>query len=200
MEDIWPLSPLQEGVYFQARYAQAAVYIVQNVFDFVDPVDVDALRTAYSAVMRRNPVLRSGFWADDLPQPVAAIVADPVCEPELIDLTDLAPDQISERVDEITADDRLRTFDLAAPPLARMTVHPHRWTRPAGLQLPLPAARRLVPRATAAGAVRRVHRRQARHAPRTCPSRPPTSPTTCGGWPARTGTRPPGSGPRPSPT
>ncbi|WP_029115226.1 non-ribosomal peptide synthase/polyketide synthase [Mycobacterium sp. URHB0044] len=122
VEDIWPLSPLQEGVYFQARYAQTAVYIVQNVFDFVDPVDVDALRAAYSAVMRRNPVLRSGFLADDLPHPVAAIVADPVCEPELIDLTGLTPDRVSDRVDEITANDRLRTFDLSAPPLARMTV------------------------------------------------------------------------------
>ena len=77
VEDIWPLSPLQEGVYFQARYAEAAVYIVQNVFDFADPVDVDALRTAYSAVMTRNPVLRSAFLGDDLPQPVAAIADRP---------------------------------------------------------------------------------------------------------------------------
>ncbi|KAA0084465.1 non-ribosomal peptide synthetase [Mycolicibacterium sp. P9-64] len=122
VEAIWPLSPLQEGVYFQARYATAAVYIVQNVFDFTDPVDVEALQTAYSSVMRRNPVLRSGFWGDDLPQPVAAIAVDPVCRPELIDLTGLQPDALVDRIAEITAADRLRTFDLTAPPLARMTV------------------------------------------------------------------------------
>jgi amino acid adenylation domain-containing protein/non-ribosomal peptide synthase protein (TIGR01720 family) len=122
VQAIWPLSPLQEGVYFQARYATAAVYIVQNVFDFADPIDVDALQTAYSAVMRRNPVLRSSFWGDDLPQPVAVIATDPVCRPELIDLTGLEPDGVEVRVTEITADDRLRTFDLTAPPLARMTV------------------------------------------------------------------------------
>ncbi len=61
VQTIWPLSPLQEGVYFQARYSDAAVYIVQNVFDFADPVDTAALGTAFAAVMRRNPVLRSGF-------------------------------------------------------------------------------------------------------------------------------------------
>ncbi|CAN5600445.1 non-ribosomal peptide synthetase [soil metagenome] len=122
VETIWPLSPLQEGVYFQSRYATAAVYVVQNVFDFVDPIDTGALRAAYSAVMERNPVLRSGFWADDLPQPVAAIALGPVCEPEVVDLTGVAPEQISERVAALTADDRLRTFDLSAPPLARMTV------------------------------------------------------------------------------
>ena len=122
VETIWPLSPLQEGVYLQARYATAAVYIVQNVFDFAEPVDTTALRTAYSAVMARNPVLRSAFWADDLPQPVAAIVADPVCEPRVVDLGGLPATQVERRVEEITADDRQQTFDLAAAPLARMTV------------------------------------------------------------------------------
>jgi hypothetical protein len=122
VEAIWPLSPLQEGVYFQARYSTAAVYIVQNVFDFTDPIDVEALQAAYSAVLRRNPVLRSGFWGDDLPQPVAAIASDPVCRPELIDLTGLDRDAVADRVAETTANDRLRTFDLTAPPLARMTV------------------------------------------------------------------------------
>jgi amino acid adenylation domain-containing protein/non-ribosomal peptide synthase protein (TIGR01720 family) len=122
VEAIWPLSPLQEGVYFQARYATAAVYIVQNVFDFADRVDVDALRRAYTAVMRRHPVLRSAFVADDLPQPVAAIVVDPMCRPEVVDLRSAEPQQATDRLAELTAADRLRTFDLHRPPLARMTV------------------------------------------------------------------------------
>ena len=122
VEDIWPLSPLQEGVYFQARYATAAVYIVQNVFDFVEPIDLAALRDAYSAVMSRNPVLRSSFRDDELPLPVAIIAVDPVREPELIDLTGLSEAETSDRVAALTAVDRLRTFALDAPPLARMTV------------------------------------------------------------------------------
>ncbi len=122
VETIWPLSPLQEGVYFQSRYATEAVYIVQNIFDFADPVDLDALRAAYTAVMARNPVLKSGFWADDLAQPVAAIAVDAVCEPRLVDLSGLTPDQAAERMAELTAADRLQTFDLATAPLARMTV------------------------------------------------------------------------------
>ncbi|MCV7419610.1 non-ribosomal peptide synthase/polyketide synthase [Mycobacterium yunnanensis] len=122
VQDVWPLSPLQEGVYFQASYARAAVYVVQNVFDFVEPVDPAALRTAYSAVMARNPVLRSAFLADGLPHPVAAIVQDPVCEPKMVDLSDVAAADLEERLAEITGADRLRTFDLTSPPLARMTV------------------------------------------------------------------------------
>ena len=122
VQTVWPLSPLQEGVYFQARYSDAAVYIVQNVFDFAEPVDTDALRTAFAAVMRRNPVLRSGFRADDLPQPVAVIAESPRCKPEVIDLTALPAAQAQDRIEAITAEDRLRTFDVAVPPLARFTV------------------------------------------------------------------------------
>ncbi|MBI3224256.1 MAG: non-ribosomal peptide synthase/polyketide synthase [Mycolicibacterium cosmeticum] len=122
VQTVWPLSPLQEGVYFQARYSDAAVYIVQNVFDFADPVDTHALEAAFGAVMRRNPVLRSGFRADDLPQPVAVIAESPQCEPEVIDLTALTAAQAQDRIEAITAEDRLRTFDIAVPPLARFTV------------------------------------------------------------------------------
>ncbi|MDX1874598.1 non-ribosomal peptide synthase/polyketide synthase [Mycolicibacterium sp. 120266] len=122
VQTIWPLSPLQEGVYFQARYSDAAVYIVQNVFDFADRVDTTALTTAFAAVMRRNPVLRSGFRADDLPHPVAVIFDNPSCEPQVVDLTGIPADQAKARIGEVTAQDRLRTFDIAAAPLARFTV------------------------------------------------------------------------------
>ncbi len=122
VQTIWPLSPLQEGVYFQARFSDAAVYIVQNVFDFAEPLDTAALQSAFAAVMRRNPVLRSGFRADDLPHPVAVITENAVCVPEVIDLTGVAAGDIADRVAAITAEDRLRTFDLTAPPLARFTV------------------------------------------------------------------------------
>lgn len=122
VQTIWPLSPLQEGVYFQARYSAAAVYIVQNVFDFAEPVDVDALRTAYSLVMQRNAVLRCAFWDDDVPDPVAVVAVDPVCEPEVVDLSGLPAAEAAERLGRITAEDRLRTFDLSTPPLARFTV------------------------------------------------------------------------------
>ncbi|MEW5810317.1 MAG: amino acid adenylation domain-containing protein, partial [Actinomycetota bacterium] len=120
VEKIWPLSPLQQGVYFQARYSPAAVYIVQNVFDMAEPIDVAALHDAYALVMARNPVLRSAFWADGVPEPVAAIAADPPVRVEVVDVTDAA--DLAAELDRITRADRQRTFDLSVPPLARFTV------------------------------------------------------------------------------
>lgn len=120
VETIWPLSPLQQGVYFQARYSPAAVYIVQNVFDMAEPVEVAALQSAYALVMKRNPVLRSAFWADRVPEPVAAIVVDPPVDVEVIDVADAG--SVDSELERITAADRERVFDLSSPPLARFTV------------------------------------------------------------------------------
>ncbi|MCG7597649.1 amino acid adenylation domain-containing protein, partial [Mycobacterium sp. PSTR-4-N] len=123
VETIWPLSPLQQGVYFQARYSPAAVYIVQNVFDMAEPVDIDALRSAYALVMARNPVLRSALWADGTPEPIAAIAADPPVSVEVLDIAEATDaGDIDEALDRITRADRERTFDLSSPPLARFTV------------------------------------------------------------------------------
>ncbi|TRW79695.1 amino acid adenylation domain-containing protein, partial [Mycolicibacterium sp. 018/SC-01/001] len=123
VETIWPLSPLQQGVYFQARYSPAAVYIVQNVFDMAEPVDVDALQSAFALVMARNPVLRSAFWADGTPEPVAAIAVEPPVGVDVVDITDEADARgVEETLDRVTRADRERTFDLSSPPLARFTV------------------------------------------------------------------------------
>lgn len=122
VETVWPLSPLQEGVYFQTRYSSTAIYIVQNIFDVQEPLDVNALHTAYSAVMKRHAVLRSGFLMNDLRHPVAAIAVDPVFTPEVIDLTGLSEDLSDLQIAEITAEERLRTFDVETPPLARFTI------------------------------------------------------------------------------
>ena len=57
-----------------------------------------------------------------MPQAVAVIVGTPDWAPELVDLTGLAADVARERLTELTAADRLRTFDLNVAPLARLTV------------------------------------------------------------------------------
>lgn len=121
--DIWPLSPLQAGIYFQARYAEnAAVYILQNVIELRDSVDIAAMQWAYALVLERNPVLRSGFVADDLPHPVAFIAGDPSCRLRVVDLTGRDREQAVRDTERWIAEDRRESFDMTAPPLSRLTV------------------------------------------------------------------------------
>src|SRR5262249_18522071 len=48
VQDLWPLTPLHEGLLFHARYRSEGLdpYLVQLVSDLDGPLDVDRLRTA----------------------------------------------------------------------------------------------------------------------------------------------------------
>ncbi|MEU3424888.1 amino acid adenylation domain-containing protein [Streptomyces gardneri] len=121
--DIWPLSPLQEGMYFHATYDAGDaldVYQSQEVLDFDREVDADRLRAACRALLARNTGLRAGFTSDGLPRPVQ-FIADgaeiPLAEE---DLTHLSEEERRIRVEELLAADRRQRFDLSAAPLCRL--------------------------------------------------------------------------------
>ncbi|GGM50627.1 hypothetical protein GCM10012275_21840 [Longimycelium tulufanense] len=120
--DIWPLSPLQEGIYFHSSYDSEGldVYLSQETLDIDHRVDVDRLRAACRALLGRNPSLRAGCTSDGLPQPVQFIVDALDVPLEVVDLTHLPADEEAARVDALLAADRRKRFDLSAPPLCRL--------------------------------------------------------------------------------
>ncbi|MFD4367301.1 amino acid adenylation domain-containing protein [Rhodococcus sp. NPDC058521] len=120
VDTILPLSPLQEGLYFQANLdAGKDIYTAQFSLDFGHRLDVDRLHAALRTLTRRNPMLRAGFVSDGLPEPAQFIGAGldvPVVEHDLRDLDDAAREA---RAVELSAEDRATPFDLTAPPLWR---------------------------------------------------------------------------------
>ncbi|MFG2595291.1 amino acid adenylation domain-containing protein [Streptomyces sp. NPDC048462] len=123
VDDIWPLSPLQEGMYFHATYDAGEaldVYLSQETLDFDRRVDADRLRAACRALLARNTGLRAGFTADGLPRPVQFIVDGAEIPLVEADLSGLPAPQQHTRVRELLAADRRQRFDLSAPPLCRL--------------------------------------------------------------------------------
>ncbi|WP_412544395.1 condensation domain-containing protein [Longispora sp. K20-0274] len=119
--DIWPLSPLQEGLYFHSSYDAGAIdlYTAQDFFDLAT-VDLDRLRVAGRALLARNPSVRAGFTSDGLASPVQFVAAAPELPITEVDLSGLDPESQRSRVAELMAADRTRRFDLARPPLCRL--------------------------------------------------------------------------------
>ncbi|MER7955984.1 amino acid adenylation domain-containing protein [Streptomyces sp. NPDC096030] len=121
--DVWPLSPLQEGMYFHATYDTGDaldVYLSQETLDFDRPLDADRLRAACRALLERNASLRAGFTSDGLPRPVQ-FIADGAEIPLIeTDLSELSSEERRARMDALLAADRRQRFDLSAPPLCRL--------------------------------------------------------------------------------
>ncbi|MBW0010591.1 MAG: amino acid adenylation domain-containing protein, partial [Pseudonocardiales bacterium] len=124
LEDVLPLSPMQEGLLFHALYDQAGtdVYTVQQIFDVDGPLDGPALRAAAQALVSRHANLRAGFRQVDSGRPVQVIPRYVAVPWEEIDLCGLGPAQAEAEVARLVAEDRARRFVLSCPPLLRFTL------------------------------------------------------------------------------
>ncbi|WP_462189101.1 amino acid adenylation domain-containing protein, partial [Frankia sp. CcWB2] len=121
VEDVWPLSPLQDGLYFHSALdATSDAYTAQFSLDFDHRLDAGRLRRACATFMARNPTLRAGFLSDGLSRPAQVIARDLPAPVEEIDLSGLAEPERSAAAERIAAADRARPFDVARPPLFRL--------------------------------------------------------------------------------
>uniref|UniRef100_UPI003F49563B amino acid adenylation domain-containing protein n=1 Tax=Streptomyces chartreusis TaxID=1969 RepID=UPI003F49563B len=122
--EVLPLAPLQEGLYFHAVYDDRAldVYLMQNFVELRHAVDSRALRSAFDAMLRRHPNLRSGFWHEGLPQPVQVVPAQWELPFTVRDLTSLTEEEQRSAQREFSLSDAATRFDLSAPPLMRVTL------------------------------------------------------------------------------
>ncbi|WEV27777.1 amino acid adenylation domain-containing protein [Streptomyces sp. 71268] len=132
LSDIWPLSPLQEGLLFLSLFEErgAGLYMPQMVIELEGHVEADTLRVAVDALVDRHATLRACFRLakkQGTPaQLIPATVRVPLAEH---DLTGLPEDERAAELDRLMAADQAVPFDLAQPPLLRLTLIRHGRTR-----------------------------------------------------------------------
>ncbi|HEV3503728.1 MAG TPA: condensation domain-containing protein, partial [Actinomycetes bacterium] len=123
-EEVWPLSPLQEGLLFHASFDAEPdavdVYTVQMVFELEGPLDATRLRAAGQALLDRHPNLRAGFRYLRSGRAVA-VVGDAVLPWSELDLSGLAAGARAEAWSACLAREG-RRFDPAVPPLLRLAL------------------------------------------------------------------------------
>ncbi|MFC6082748.1 amino acid adenylation domain-containing protein [Sphaerisporangium aureirubrum] len=125
LADVYPLSPVQQGILFHALQAPSGsgVYLAQGLYEYTGALDADAFRQAWDAVVARHPALRTGLLWEGVAEPVQ-VVHDRAAVPfEALDWSHEG-DEAAQRVRlrELLEADRDRGFDLARPPLMRVTL------------------------------------------------------------------------------
>ncbi|WP_329570498.1 amino acid adenylation domain-containing protein [Kitasatospora sp. NBC_01266] len=124
IEDILPVTPVQEGMIFHARYDESAadVYTAQFVFELHGPLDGAALRAAAETVVRRHPALRSAFRQRATGEWVQVVAANAPLLWRELDLSTLPEAERAARLERLLADDRAHRFDLGRPRLVRFSL------------------------------------------------------------------------------
>ncbi|WP_190110058.1 non-ribosomal peptide synthetase, partial [Streptomyces cinnamoneus] len=124
IEDVLPLSPLQQGLLFHAVYDEetADLYAVQLVLDIEGPLNSESMRLAATALLRRHSNLRAAFLHEKFETPVQLIPREVELPWAELDLSGLSEDERGAEWDRWLAADRARRFDLTKPPLIRFTL------------------------------------------------------------------------------
>ena len=123
IQDFYPLSPMQQGMFFHSLLApESGVYVELFQCTLQGDLDLDAFRQAWQRVVQRHPILRTGFTGEGLKEPIQVVHRQVEVPLRLLDLRELPPEEQEQRLEALVAEERQRGFALAKPPLMRLTL------------------------------------------------------------------------------
>src|ERR1044072_2055922 len=121
IEDLYELSPLQQGLLFQSLYApQSGVYCVQLSCLLRGELDVLAFARSWQKVLERHTILRTAFFWEEINKPLQVVhrrVALPLVEHDWRGLSTI---EQTARFEGLREADRTRGVGLSNAPLMRL--------------------------------------------------------------------------------
>nr|WP_256390450.1 non-ribosomal peptide synthetase [Pseudomonas yamanorum] len=121
IEDIYPLSPMQQGMLFHSLYEQEQGHYINQLRLDVDGLDPERFREAWQAMVDGHDILRTGFiWHGAFERPIQVVHKQARLPFEVYDWRERA--QLAQDLDELALQQRREGFDLAAAPLLRLVL------------------------------------------------------------------------------
>ncbi|MFI9319374.1 amino acid adenylation domain-containing protein [Kitasatospora aureofaciens] len=123
IEDIYPLSPTQEGMlYHSTTSPEHGLYVELTTFRVHGELDLAVLGAAWQRAIARHPVLRTAFVRERIRTPHQVVLPKAELPIEFRDLTGLDEAARTAAVAEELEQRARERFDLTRPPLMRLLV------------------------------------------------------------------------------
>jgi amino acid adenylation domain-containing protein/non-ribosomal peptide synthase protein (TIGR01720 family) len=121
--DLYPLSPLQDGLLFHWLYeTDRAVYLQQFAARVTGPLDVEAFQHAWVATVARHDILRTGFVWERRKRPLQVVRERARLPWTSVDWRELdAETQAAQLANRLDAD-RQQGLSIEQPPLMRVAL------------------------------------------------------------------------------
>ncbi|WP_235217099.1 non-ribosomal peptide synthase/polyketide synthase [Archangium violaceum] len=121
-EDLYPLTPLQQGMLFHALLSpESGVYFEQLSWSVHSHLELEAFLSAWRAALERNPILRTSFLWEGLDTPLQLVHSRVELPFQQHDWRHLSANEQKTRLDAFILEDMRQGFDLARAPLMRLT-------------------------------------------------------------------------------
>nr|WP_318781268.1 non-ribosomal peptide synthetase [Amazonocrinis nigriterrae] len=123
LEDIYPLSPMQQGMLFHNLYApESGVYFEQLSCTLRGNLDVSAFEQAWQQVVARHSSLRTAFVWEAISQPLQVVYRQVKVTLETHDWRQLTAIEQQQQLEIFLQSDRQKGFQLSQPPLIRLNL------------------------------------------------------------------------------
>jgi amino acid adenylation domain-containing protein len=123
IEDVYPLSPVQEGMLFHSAYSpESEMYFEQMSFTLHGKIDVDAFRRAWQELVDRHTILRTAFVWKSVSEPLQVVRRDAQLPLVKYDWRGLSRREQQDDFKKLLQADREQGFDCSVAPLLRLTL------------------------------------------------------------------------------
>jgi alpha-ketoglutarate-dependent taurine dioxygenase len=123
VEDIYPLSPAQQGMLFHALYdPRSGMYLEQKTCLLHGDLDVSAFERAWQRVLERSPVLRTAFVWQGLEEPMQVVRQKVKLPWKHEDWRALPPAEQQTRLQAFLDADRAQGVEPSRAPLMRLAL------------------------------------------------------------------------------
>lgn len=123
IEDIYALSPMQQGMLFHTLYeSHSGMYIEQFRAHLSGEIDIPAFRRAWELAVENHSILRTAFLWEDLDEPLQMVFKKVTLPFTEYDWRSLDEREQQNKLRDFFEKDRLSGFDLRKPPLMRLTL------------------------------------------------------------------------------
>ncbi len=118
IEDIYELSPMQQGILFHSLYEQSdGMYFHMLAWTLEGPLNVDAFKQAWHQVVARHAVLRTSFHWQELEKPLQVVHS--TIELPWLNISWQGKTELEEKRSAFIKADRSQGFELDEAPLMR---------------------------------------------------------------------------------
>ncbi|HEX8355289.1 MAG TPA: condensation domain-containing protein, partial [Pyrinomonadaceae bacterium] len=122
IEDVYPVSPVQEGMLFHSLYQVGGGVYVTQFTCLLQGLDVSLFEQSWQQAVDRHSILRTAFVWKSVEKPLQLVGRRVKISIPRSDLRGLSPDEQEGRVGSYLREDRERGFDVAKAPLMRFVL------------------------------------------------------------------------------
>ena len=121
IQDIYSLTPLQEGMLYHSIINDSGNYVLQKLVGLSYKLDVEILKKAVDLLSERYDVLRTSIIYEKVKEPKQVVLKKQNHKINTVDLSEYSGQDLEEALDELLEKDVRKGFDLQRDPLIRFT-------------------------------------------------------------------------------